>query len=146
MRDVTDREARVAELEREREMLDSLLEYIPMSIYFTDRKSRHERVSTNMLCSHPDSFITSQERKRHAHPEDIVGVRMDVTDRLSSERELERQNERLEEFTAVLALAIVRNIADAHSWSVATTDSAEGGARFEFTDVVRVGEGANEHF
>lgn len=366
-RDVTERVQRESELERDREMLDSLLGNIPMSIYFKDRQSRHERVSTNMLCSHPDSFITSPEGKRHAHPEDIVGktdfdlydpalaesavvedqeimeseepvfnevtesttslgetiftsttkaprydedgdvigivgVTMDVTDRLSYERELERQNDRLEEFTEVLAhdlrnplsvakayvellreeydeptlekmdtsldrmstmitqlrtfviegrtvesadpvavstaahdswdsvetggatidvaathtvradssrlqrllenvyrnaiehggtdvsvtigdladgffvaddgpgipedqqgdvfergvstsedgtgfgLAIVRNIADAHNWGVAVTDSETGGARFEFTDVVRVEEGANQHF
>jgi|AntDeeMinimDraft_4_1070355.scaffolds.fasta_scaffold00980_9 signal transduction histidine kinase len=168
LRDVTDRVRRDAELEREREMLDSLLDNIPLSIYFKDRQSRHERVSAAMLCSDPDSYVTSPEGKRHVHPEDIVGktdfdlygpdlaegavaqdravmeseesvvdevvesttnlgetiftsttkapryddvgdvvgivgVTMDVTDRLSYERELERQNDRLEEFTEVLA-------------------------------------------
>ncbi len=32
-------------------------------------------------------------------------------------------------------LAIVKQIANAHGWTVAVTDSAAGGARFEFTDV-----------
>ncbi|SFS08559.1 PAS domain S-box-containing protein [Halomicrobium zhouii] len=168
LRDVTDSVRRDAELEREREMLESLLDNIPMSIYFKDRRSRHERVSAAMLCSDPDSYITGPEGKRHVHPADIVGktdfdlydpdlaegavaqdravmeseesvvddvvesttnlgetiftsttkaprydangdvvgivgVTMDVTDRLVYERELERQNERLEEFTEVLA-------------------------------------------
>jgi len=34
-----------------------------------------------------------------------------------------------------LGLAIVAGITEAHSWSVSVTDSAEGGARFEFTGV-----------
>lgn len=34
-----------------------------------------------------------------------------------------------------LGLAIVHEIADAHDWTVRVTDSDEGGARFEFTDV-----------
>ncbi|WP_276253974.1 sensor histidine kinase [Halomontanus rarus] len=164
---VTDRVERTAEYERESEMLRSLLENVPMSIYFKDRRSRHERVSHHMLCSDPDSFITNQEGKAHAHPDDIVGktdfdlyapsfaeeavaddrrimadespvvgdiaksttnlgetiytsttkaprydddgnviglvgVTMDVTARESHKHELERQNERLNEFTEVL--------------------------------------------
>jgi signal transduction histidine kinase len=31
-----------------------------------------------------------------------------------------------------LGLAIVRNVAEGHGWTVTTTESAEGGARFEF--------------
>ena len=34
-----------------------------------------------------------------------------------------------------LGLSIVAEIADEHDWSVVVTDGAEGGARFEFTDV-----------
>jgi len=34
-----------------------------------------------------------------------------------------------------LGLAIVRGIVDAHGWSLRLTESASGGARFEFTDV-----------
>lgn len=40
----------------------------------------------------------------------------------------------------------MRNIAEAHDWDVAVTDSGDGGARFEFTDVVRVEDGAKERF
>ncbi|WP_207588149.1 ATP-binding protein [Halomontanus rarus] len=163
----TDRVEPTAEYERESEMLRSLLENVPMSIYFKDCRSRHERVSHHMLCSDPDSFITNQEGKAHAHPDDIVGktdfdlyapsfaeeavaddrrimanespvvgdiaksttnlgetiytsttkaprydddgnviglvgVTMDVTARESHKHELERQNERLNEFTEVL--------------------------------------------
>jgi PAS domain S-box-containing protein len=36
-------------------------------------------------------------------------------------------------------LAIVREIVDAHGWSVRATDSTEGGARFEITDVSTAG-------
>lgn len=36
---------------------------------------------------------------------------------------------------AGLGLAIVREIARAHGWTVEVTDSADGGARFEFADV-----------
>ena len=34
-------------------------------------------------------------------------------------------------------LAIVRSVAEAHDWSVAVTESRQGGARFEVTDVSR---------
>ncbi|WP_225334408.1 ATP-binding protein [Halomicrobium urmianum] len=168
LRDVTGRIERERRLERESEMLDSLLEHIPMSVYFKDRQSRHERVSQHMICPDLDSCIVGPDGKHHHHPEDIhgktdfdlydpafaaeaveddrqvveeeetvydrvdesttplgetffssttkvpryddegdvvglVGVTMDVTDRMSYERELERQNERLEEFTEVLS-------------------------------------------
>ncbi|WP_226023553.1 ATP-binding protein [Halomicrobium salinisoli] len=168
LRDVTGRVERERRLERESEMLDSLLEHIPMSVYFKDRQSRHERVSQHMICPDPDSCIVGPDGKHHHHPADIhgktdfdlydpefaeaaveddrqvieeeetvydrvdesttplgetffssttkvpryddegevvglVGVTMDVTDRMTYERELERQNERLEEFTEVLS-------------------------------------------
>lgn len=35
-------------------------------------------------------------------------------------------------------LAIVQQIADAHGWTTAVTESESGGARFEFTGVVSV--------
>ncbi|MCL9816670.1 sensor histidine kinase [Natronocalculus amylovorans] len=35
-----------------------------------------------------------------------------------------------------LGLAIVKGIADAHEWDITVTESSEGGARFEFTNVV----------
>lgn len=35
-----------------------------------------------------------------------------------------------------LGLSIVQTVADAHDWSVILTESADGGARFEFSDVV----------
>lgn len=37
-------------------------------------------------------------------------------------------------------LAIVKQIAEAHGWSVAVTESESGGARFEFTDVAKADE------
>jgi signal transduction histidine kinase len=37
-------------------------------------------------------------------------------------------------------LNIVRNITEAHGWSVGVTESADGGARFEFDDVVAGGD------
>jgi signal transduction histidine kinase len=35
-----------------------------------------------------------------------------------------------------IGLGIVEDVATAHGWTVAVTESASGGARFEFTDVV----------
>ena len=34
-----------------------------------------------------------------------------------------------------VGLSIVETVAEAHGWSVAVTESADGGARFEFTGV-----------
>lgn len=40
---------------------------------------------------------------------------------------------------AGFGLAIVRTIAQAHGWTVAATESEDGGARFEFTDLELAG-------
>lgn len=163
LEDVSDR----VERERESEMLESMLANLPMSVYFKDRQSRHERVSEHLLCQDADSVITNGEGKQHHAPADvvgktdfdlydgdwvadavaedhdvmesdepivneitesttnlgetffssttkaprhdgdgnvvgIVGITMDVTERMSVQRELERQNERMEGFTEVL--------------------------------------------
>ncbi|WP_226023552.1 PAS domain-containing sensor histidine kinase [Halomicrobium salinisoli] len=170
LRDVTDRVERERRLERESEMLDSLLEHVPIAVYFKDRKGRHERVSQHAICPTADGGdgVVGPDGKIHHHPADvhgktdfglfeaeyaeavaaeeqrimeeeetvrnevqevatplgetyfysetkvpryddegevigIVGVTLDITDRMTYERELERQNERLEEFTEVLA-------------------------------------------
>ncbi|MFB6161849.1 MAG: PAS domain-containing sensor histidine kinase [Halococcoides sp.] len=198
LRDVTDRRERRADLERDSEMLDTLLENLPMSIYIKDRQSRHVRVSDDMLCSSPESTITNQEGKEHHHSGDIigktdfdlydpefaaaavdedreimateepmidelaesttnlgetivtrttkapryddegnvigiVGVTQDVTDRVLTRRDLERQNERLEEFTEVLAhdlrnpLDVARGnieLIDGNAEAVSTIDDA----------------------
>ncbi|MFW6437199.1 MAG: ATP-binding protein, partial [Halococcoides sp.] len=144
-----------------------LLAGLPMSIYVKDRRSRHVRVSDDMLCTNPESTITGPAGQAHHHTDDIVGktdfdlydpafaaaavaedravmateeplidavdesttnlgetiitrtskvpryedgevvgivgVTQDVTERELTRRDLERQNERLEEFTEVLA-------------------------------------------
>ena len=40
-------------------------------------------------------------------------------------------------------LAIVKDIAEAHGWSVRVTESDDGGARFEFADVELSGPGSS---
>lgn len=168
LRDVTDRHERRAALERDSAILDSLLAGLPMSIYVKDRRSRHVRVSDDMLCTNPESTITGPAGQAHHHTADIVGktdfdlydpafaaaavaedravmtteepmidelaesttnlgetiitrtskvprydaegnvvgivgVTRDVTQREQTRRDLERQNDRLEAFTEVLA-------------------------------------------
>ncbi|MFB6252618.1 MAG: PAS domain S-box protein [Halobellus sp.] len=51
------------------------------------------------------------------------------------ERVFDRGYSTTEDGTGI-GLAVVREIADAHEWNVRITDSRDGGARFEFTDVV----------
>ncbi|MFB6139050.1 MAG: PAS domain-containing sensor histidine kinase [Halosimplex sp.] len=66
--------------------------------------------------------------------DDGVGIRLD-----DPETVFERGVTSDDEGTG-FGLAIVREIAEAHGWTVAATESDEGGARFEFTGVPR-GEG-----
>lgn len=163
----TERARRMQSLERDAAMLESLLEHLPISIYFKDRASRHERVSEYMTRNNPEAFIENGEGKIHPHADDIigktdfdlyatalaeealeddrtviddeatitgrieasrtgtgqelytsttkapwydtdgrvagvVGVTLDITDRVTSRKELERHNERLSEFAEVL--------------------------------------------
>nr|WP_241175208.1 PAS domain-containing protein [Natronolimnobius sp. AArcel1] len=163
----TERTRRIQSLERDAAMLESLLEHLPISIYFKDRASRHERVSEYMTKNNPEAFIENNEGKIHPHAEDligktdfdlyatalaeeaieddrtvidneatitgrieatrtgtgqelytsttkapwydtdgrvagVVGVTLDITDRVTSRKELERHNERLSEFAEVL--------------------------------------------
>ncbi|WP_226011252.1 sensor histidine kinase [Halomicrobium salinisoli] len=58
---------------RERTMLDSLLENIPLSVYFKDRRSRHVRVSDEMLDLIDHPYIENPEGKFHHAPEDVHG-------------------------------------------------------------------------
>ena len=53
----------------ERSMLRSLLEYIPMSVYFKDGRGRHVLVSENVV----EPFIESPEGKILHTPEDVLG-------------------------------------------------------------------------
>jgi len=53
----------------ERSMLRSLLEHIPMSVYFKDRQGRHVLVSENVV----EPFIESPEGKILHTPEDVLG-------------------------------------------------------------------------
>ena len=165
--DVTDHARRIRALRRDSAMLDSLLENIPLSIYFKDRQSRHVRVSDYMTKNNPEEYIKNDEGKIHPHADDLlgktdfdlyeqpfaaeaiaddrrvledgtvitdriesaktgngkqiytsttkaprydsngdivglVGVTLEITDRVRYRKELERHNERLEEFAEVL--------------------------------------------
>lgn len=179
--DVTEHTEQVRDLRRDKAMLDSLLENVPLSIYFKDRQSRHERVSEYMTKNNPEEYIKNAEGKVHPHAADVlgktdfdlysqsfaaevveddrriiesgatitnrieasttgngeqmytsttkaprydadgtivglVGVTIDVTDRVRYRKELERHNERLEEFAEVLThdLRNPVNIAQGH--------------------------------
>ncbi|SFS11647.1 PAS domain S-box-containing protein [Halomicrobium zhouii] len=59
---------------RERTMLDSLLENIPLSVYFKDRQSRFLRVSDAMTSMMGDPYIESPDGVRYYAPADIVGT------------------------------------------------------------------------
>ena len=165
--DVTDEARRIRTHRRDSAMLDSLLENIPLSIYFKDRQSRHVRVSDYMTKNNPEEYIKNAEGKIHPHAADLlgktdfdlydqrlaeeaiaddrrviedgavitdriesartgngeqiytsttkaprydsngdivglVGVTLEITDRVGYRKELERHNERLEEFAEVL--------------------------------------------
>ncbi|QPV61763.1 PAS domain-containing sensor histidine kinase [Halosimplex litoreum] len=79
----TDRVERLADLrpliERRREarrestMLASLLENVPLSVYFKDRRSRHVRVSDEMPRLTGPSYLEGPDGKRHDAPDDVVG-------------------------------------------------------------------------
>ncbi|WP_436932599.1 PAS domain-containing sensor histidine kinase [Halosimplex halobium] len=58
---------------RESTMLDSLLENLPLSVYFKDRRSRHVRVSDEMPRLTGPAYLRNPEGKRHHTPADVVG-------------------------------------------------------------------------
>jgi signal transduction histidine kinase len=60
---------------RQRTMIDSLLEHVPLSIYFKDRKSRHVRASEEITSlAEPDPpYIQNVEGKRHHTATDVLG-------------------------------------------------------------------------
>jgi len=59
---------------RDRTMLDSLLENIPLSVYFKDRDSRHVEVSDEMPSTSANPYIESPDGCRYHTPEDVVGL------------------------------------------------------------------------
>lgn len=59
---------------RDRTMLDSLLENIPLSVYFKDRDSRHVRVSDAMLSMIGAPYIESPDGERFYTPKDVIGA------------------------------------------------------------------------
>ncbi|QLH77031.1 PAS domain-containing sensor histidine kinase [Halosimplex rubrum] len=61
------------EARRESTMLASLLENVPLSVYFKDRQSRHVRVSDEMPRLSGPSYLESPDGKRHHAPADVVG-------------------------------------------------------------------------
>jgi len=61
------------EARRESTMLDSLLENLPLSVYFKDRRSRHVRVSDEVTRLTGPPYLESPDGKRHHTPADIVG-------------------------------------------------------------------------
>jgi len=145
-------------------MLRSVMEHVPMSVYFEDRLGRHVRVSEDLvepfiegtdgkIMHTPDDVVGKtyfdlytldmaetatadnerimetgeplRDQEKHVQPphgrdlwfstnkapwydddgrlQGIVGITVDITDRKRRERELDRQNERLEEFASIVS-------------------------------------------
>jgi len=61
------------ERHRDRTILDSLLEQVPLSIYVKDRDGRHVRVSDAMPTLTPPDYLESPDGKRHHAPADVEG-------------------------------------------------------------------------
>ena len=59
---------------RDRTMLSSLLEQIPLSVYWKDGQSRHVKVSDAMLTMIGPDYIENPEGKRYHSPEDVLGL------------------------------------------------------------------------
>ncbi|MCU4802329.1 PAS domain-containing sensor histidine kinase [Halobacteria archaeon HArc-gm2] len=59
---------------RDRTMLDSLLEHIPLSVYFKDRDSRHVKVSDAMPSMNGRPYIENPDGARYHTPEDVVSL------------------------------------------------------------------------
>ncbi|WP_436908227.1 PAS domain-containing sensor histidine kinase [Halosimplex marinum] len=145
-------------------MLRSVMEHVPMSVYFEDRRGRHVRVSEDLvepfiegtdgkIMHTPEDVLGKtyfdlytvdmaeraaadnerimetgeplRDQEKHVQPphgrdlwfstnkapwydddgrlQGVVGITVDITDRKRRERELDRQNERLEEFAGILS-------------------------------------------
>jgi signal transduction histidine kinase len=59
---------------RDRTMLASLLENIPLSVYFKDCDSRHVEVSDEMPSTTANPYIEGPDGTRYHTPEDVVGL------------------------------------------------------------------------
>jgi signal transduction histidine kinase/DNA-binding NarL/FixJ family response regulator len=68
-----DRIERESELQRESQMLQSLLENIPLSIYFKDEHGIHEQASQHVIQNDPSDHIINDEGKVHQHVDDVIG-------------------------------------------------------------------------
>jgi len=58
---------------REESMLRSLLDQIPVSVYFKDQQSRHVRVSDALIGMSAEEYLANGEGKRHPTAADVVG-------------------------------------------------------------------------
>ncbi|WP_248516267.1 PAS domain-containing sensor histidine kinase [Salinarchaeum laminariae] len=58
---------------REESMLRSLLDDIPVSVYFKDQQSRHVKVSDAQIGMSAEEYLVNDEGKRHPTSEDVVG-------------------------------------------------------------------------
>jgi|GEM_PF-1441026 len=58
---------------REESMLRSLLEELPISVYFKDRQSRHVKVSDGLIGMSAEAYLVNGEGKRHPSAADVLG-------------------------------------------------------------------------
>lgn len=58
---------------REESMLRSLLDTLPISVYFKDQQSRHVRVSDALIGMSAEEYLVNGEGKRHPTAADVVG-------------------------------------------------------------------------
>ncbi|GAB3680633.1 hypothetical protein GCM10028857_03620 [Salinarchaeum chitinilyticum] len=58
---------------REESMLRSLLDGLPISVYFKDKQSRHVKVSDALIGMSAEEYLVNGEGKRHPTAADVVG-------------------------------------------------------------------------
>lgn len=58
---------------REETMLQSLLENVPVAMYFKDEQGRHQKVSDALVGMSAESFVQNAEGKRFHDAEDVIG-------------------------------------------------------------------------
>ena len=74
IQDVTDREELITELSQESSMLTSLMDQLPISLYFTDTMGRHRKVSRMMTKQTEPTYIEAPDGKRYHSAEDVEGT------------------------------------------------------------------------
>ncbi|WP_246084474.1 sensor histidine kinase [Salinadaptatus halalkaliphilus] len=136
-RDITDRKQREREIRRSNEQLERFADVVshdlrnPLNV----AQGYLELASDDIDCAYHDDIELAHDRMA-AIIEDVLrlareGQPIDDTEPVDLERVLEYGETSSGSGTG-FGLAIVDEIADGHGWTLRITESADGGARFEF--------------